>query len=52
MSATDSERRESRKSCVQPVSQMSKCFSTEGLARQGLQSPVEVRGEQGFWLLA
>ena len=31
---------------------MSKCFSTEGLACQGLQSPVEVGGEQGFWLLA
>lgn len=31
---------------------MSKCFSMEGLAPQGLQRPVEVGGERGFWLLA
>lgn len=47
---TENEERE--KGCIQPVSQMSKCFSMEGLACQGLQSPEEVRGEQGFWLLA
>lgn len=45
-------KRERKKSCIQPVSQMSKCFSMEGLACQGLQSPEEVRGEQEFWFLA
>lgn len=45
-------KREGKKSHIQPVSQMSKCFSMEGLACQGLQSPEEARGEQGFWLLA
>lgn len=28
------------------------CFSTEGLAHQGLQSLLEVKDEQGLWLLA
>lgn len=40
-------KRERKISSIQPVSQMG-----EGLACLGLQSPEEVRGEQGSWLLA